>query len=276
MRTASNPSPAQELKEINRVQILNEQQTLALIDELAALQLKLETLNHRLNQNSHFAREHAQNKENIKRQQPVNPSGKFSSQIVNEFAFLAVTYEGLKAKLPQEIRREVSEIEDTTLAAASISKKEFDSLIFYPAFQSKHMQYAMDHARRYHDEEEAIFVSQQSIFRQHKETQTRFNNFYKVSGLLSIVGIGLPFLLIGSIANLIDRLKYSLQMKKLHNEMLDVTHKKDTNQHPQIAQLHTQIENNAEARLRQGFFKVGKAQISLELDVYLPKERPGR
>ncbi len=88
----------------------------------------------------------------------------------------------------------------------------------------------------------------------------KYIEWHKFTGAISIVMVGLPFLIGGAIVHAIDKLITSLRLCLLKAQNREIDQKIENHYNPEEKQMKERIKGNSLTSLRQGFFTAAKAR----------------
>jgi hypothetical protein len=185
-------------------------------------------------------------------------SSEYIYQVMSNFSFLYLNYEDIKRKLTQFIPAdEIKAIEDSVAHAAQ-DNNAFANLMFFPQYQDLHS----DAVRKHADElSNARSFNAQDIWINsvnYSERVKSYRTWYFYTGLLSIVGIGIPLLLGGVVAHIIDKISVKLANQAREKAISSIDRQLDASVNPGLADLQAKVNIDTESVLRQGFFALAK------------------
>lgn len=186
-------------------------------------------------------------------------------QVMSNFSYLYLNYEDLKRKLTHYLSEaEIKEIEDSVINVAH-DERAFDNLMFFPQYQAVHTAAVAQHAEALN---QAKFFNNQDVWiksSNYSERVKTYRTWYLYTGLLSIIGIGLPFLLGGLVTHIIDKIAVKLSNGSCEKNIRLIDRQIEANTNPKLSELQAKVNIDTESVLRQGFFSLAKQRFAREM-----------
>lgn len=246
-----------------------------IIRQMAEVKERFAVLQTRLNQKKYFI-EYEQHRWTLQAQEhgslPVaelDISAGFSKDIMIPFVEANSRYLGLKQELIMQkclTRDEVAEIESEVLASAGKSEEDLSKMLFFPAFQKKHLVAADDHKQLLLQRQESLNFDIHLIRSEYTQKSRFYKKLHFGASVLSLVGIGLPILLGGLMAHLITKLSARAKIASINRRKNENNHHIANNIHPALDALHDEIRQNESHLLKQSFFTAAKAKHDQKID----------
>ncbi len=232
-----------------------------ILKKLSDIQIEFISLQNKIQFNLRLQQEHR----DVLQGRKHDVSNDYVYQVMSNFSYLYLSYEDIKRKLTHYLSAaEIKEIEDSVINAAE-DDRAFANLMFFPQYQAMHTASVSQHAQALN---QAKYYNDQDVWiknTNYSERVKTYRTWYLYTGLLSIIGIGIPFLLGGLVTHIIDKLSVALSSASLRKNNQQIDRQIEANTNPKLSALEAKVNIDTESVLRQGFFSLAKQRFTREI-----------